>query len=257
MRYGDIYFNGQHLKDIGGIVTEPPKYPLSSRELSFISAPNKSGDIIVDKKRFKNIPVTYKVAHIPSWDTHTGRQFVFMLSDWLQSVYDYAILRDTDSPGYFRRGVCTGITNVTEPLSGMVEAAISFICDPFLYNDTGTRALVYEHTSAGADTYSIVINNDEKWSSEPVIKLTGRGAFTLTVNDTVIEVTALGDADTDGVIIIDKPRENVYDASGVPCNDKIEGLGLPQLLPGENNITVAAASAGAYTLEITPNWGRL
>ena len=103
---GDFSFNGQHLSDLGAVITDRIQYPISEREMELIPIPGKSGDVILDKKRFKNIPLAYKISHVPTFSDDPGRHFAFRLSEWLTSSYEYGILRESYTPGYFYKAVC-------------------------------------------------------------------------------------------------------------------------------------------------------
>ena len=58
--------------------------------------------------------------------------------------------------------------------------------------------------------------------------------------------------------MIDKANEDVYDGDGNSCNNRISGLRLPSLPPGNSSVQIMPVSvANDYTVEITPNWRRL
>ena len=65
-------FDGKKLSDIGAIITEKPHYVLSVKELDFTALPGKSGDIVTDKKRFKNINISYKISSVPTFGSYSG-----------------------------------------------------------------------------------------------------------------------------------------------------------------------------------------
>lgn len=242
----DLYFNGHLLSEIGAVVTEYPKYPVSQRDLTFTSIPCKSGDVITDNKREKNVPLTYKIAHVPTFSDHTETTFIYALNEIFQTSNGYVILRDTLNPGYFRRAVCTSVSNVTVEAPGYVKAAINFNCDPHLYSDAGTRAVYY---SSDNGAISSTITNPEKWDSEPVITLTGSGDFSCTIGSASFTLTGVS-----GKIIIDKQREKVFDGSGNRCDNKLSAQYLPELVPGDN--TVSVTGSGDFSLSIVPNWRR-
>lgn len=248
----DIYFNGKHLYDLGAVISEAPKFPAAVPEMELVAMPYKSGDLIIDKKRFKNIQQTYKVTYIPTFGDYTESQFVAALADWLLSARDYAVLRDTEIPGYFRRAVCTGIGSPKSDISGVVTTTLAFSLDPFLYSDAGTTPLTRE-SSDGDLRFSLY--NPFLWAAEPIIKLYGSGNFSLSVGEYAMSIT---DADT--LFTVDTPSEDVYDKNGAPANDKLSGIAMPTLKPGENLITATCMNGGEladFTMEITPNWRRI
>lgn len=242
----DFEYNGQKLSELGAVISENPHYALSVRELNFDSIPHKSGDIITDKKRFKNLSVTYKVTSVPTFANITEQSFVNALSEWLLSSYEYGVLRDTYNIGYFRKAVVTSVTEPSVIVSGVVSAKVTFNCDPFLYSDTGAENI---SKSSANNAITMQLFNPEKWDSEPIIKINGSGNFSVSVGNVSFNLTGVNN-----YIIIDKPNEDVYDGGG-SCNNKISALKLPSFSPGQNNIVISGSSS--FSVEITPNWRRL
>lgn len=253
---GDFSFNGQHLSDLGAVITDRIQYPISEREMELIPIPGKSGDVILDKKRFKNIPLAYKISHVPTFSDDPGRHFAFRLSEWLTSSYEYGILRESYTPGYFYKAVCKGISTAVEDATGCVTATVSFSCDPYLYADSGAVEKSYSSTAvqdAENESHQFEIEtyifNPEKWESEPLITITGSGKYSAAFGSDVVNIN-----DDSGTIIIDKPHENVYDENGNPKNNKLSAQNLPVFAPGNNLVRVW--SDNPVTVKIKPNWRR-
>ena len=244
-------FNDKKLYDIGAVLMENPHYTLSVKELDFTALPGKSGDIITDKNRFKNSSISYKVSSMPLLCSYTEQEFVYVLSEWLLTSYDYKILRDTYNPGYFRKAICTDIANPTVEASGVVWTTVTFNCDPFRYSYLGLQSVTF-NSNSNFRIENVTFRNPEKWESEPIIEIipSSSATMSLKINDVSVAVY-----DTDKTIIIDVPNRNVYDTNGEPCNDLIEAPELPVLLPGNNEIT--ASGTGNYAVKIIPNWRRL
>lgn len=242
-------FNNKKLLDIGAVLMEKPHYPMSAKELDFTAVPGKSRDIITDKNRFKNSSISYKVSSYPLFCSYTEQEFVYILSEWLLTSYDYKILRDTYNKGYFRKAICTSISDPTVEADGMVWTTVTFNCDPFLYNDAGLQTVTYTNLIS-TPAY---LTNLEQWESEPIIKVSGNGMFTVTISGNSFTITL---ESSDGEITIDKPNENVYDSGGNNCNDKINAKKLPYLKAGQNKISVIGTGDN-FTLKIIPNWRRL
>ena len=243
-------FNNKKLSDIGAVLMENPHYTLSVKELDFTALPGKSGDIITDKTRFKNLSISYKVSSYPPFCNYEEQKFVYLLSEWLLTSYDYKVLRDTYNKGYFRKAICTSISDPTVEATGMVWTTVTFNCDPFLYSDVGLQTVTY--TSNSAHQISAKLLNPEQWHSEPIITVSGDTQLTLAIGGKSVSVVLSEDVNK---IIIDKPNEHVYDADGNSCNDKVGAMALPYLQPGIN--TINAIGLGDFSLKITPNWRRL
>lgn len=244
-------FNSKKLSDIGAVLMENPHYTLSVKELDFISLPGKSGDIITDKNRFKNSSISYKVSSMPLFCSYTEQEFVYVLSEWLLTSYDYKILRDTYNPGYFRKAICTDIANPTVEASGVVWTTVTFNCDPFRYSYLGLQSVTF-HSNSNFRIENVTFRNPEKWESEPVIEIipSSSATMSLKINDVLVAVEQI-----DKTIIIDVPNRNVYDTQNKACNELITAPKLPFLLPGNNEIT--ASGTGGFSVKITPNWRRL
>lgn len=242
-------FNDKKLYDIGAVLMENPHYTLSVKELDFTALPGKSGDIITDKNRFKNSSISYKVSSMPLFCSYTEQEFVYVLSEWLLTSYDYKILRDTYNPGYFRKAICTDIANPTVEASGVVWTTVTFNCDPFLYSDTGLKKITYNF-NGGTQTENLF--NPEGWASEPIIEITPNQPLMVSLS---INGVTVGIEQIDKTIIIDVPNHNVYDTNGKPCNDVVQAFKLPTLLPGKNKLITSGTNSGL--IKITPNWRRL
>ena len=244
-------FNSKKLSDIGAVLMENPHYTLSVKELDFTALPGKSGDIITDKNRFKNSSISYKVSSMPLFCSCTEQEFVYVLSEWLLTSYDYKILRDTYNPGYFRKAICTDIANPTVEASGVVWTTVTFNCDPFRYSYLGLQRVTF-HSNSNFRIENVTFRNPEKWESEPVIEIipSSSATMSLKINDVLVAVEQI-----DKTIIIDVPNRNVYDTQNKACNELITAPKLPFLLPGNNEIT--ASGTGGFSVKITPNWRRL
>lgn len=247
----DFEFNGKRLSDVGACITEKPHYSVALRDLTLSPVLGRSGDIITDNNRYKNVEVQYKISSVPMFCNYNEQEFVYLLSEWLLSEHSYKILRDTYNKGYFRKAVVTNISTPQIAIPGVVTATITFNCEPFLYNDTGTQTFTY----TGTPNASLMIDlfNPEKWSSAPIIKIIGSGTYNISVAG-----QALITAKVDGSMTIDKVNEDVYDGNGNSCNDRISGLRLPSFPPGNSYVQIMPVSVVSdYTVEIIPNWRRL
>lgn len=245
----DFEYNGRKLSEIGAVITERPHYSISMRDLSFVSVPGRSGEVITDNKRYKNVAVSYKVASVPMFCDLTEQEFVYKLSEWIVSSHEYKILRDTYNTGYFRKAVLSSVSDPGVEIDGVVTATLTFNCEPFLYSDTGAEKLTYSTTTG---TITADLYNPEQWSSSPIFKIVGSGDYDITVSNQ----TSFSLKSVVGEITIDKVNEDVYDKNGVSCNDKISCLKLPEFPPGNSTVTINSETS-SFTVEITPNWRRI
>lgn len=242
--FKDFSFNGFKLSELGAVIRQRPTHIISLPSLDFIEKPFKSGDEIINYGRYKNLSYKIPIRALPSFCDLTLEEFTKKLSEWLVTE-NYGIYRDTYNNGYFRYGIVSEISEVISVESDVYECEITFNFQPFLYSDEGQNLLTYLSTN---NLINLTLINPETVPSEPTLKITGSGNFVMAVNGKNIYLTGV-----ENYIIIDKKREDVYDANG-SCNGKINAVELPFLTAGENTISITGGSA--FTVEITPNWRR-
>lgn len=246
-----FYYNGRRLSEFGAVIAQRPTQVIAERDLDFRSIPYHSGDAIADNGRYKNIVLKIKIRAVPTFCSMDFTTFCYSITEWLNSANDYCIYRDTYNPGYFRWGIVTHISDFEAVFKDVYEAEIEITCKPFLYRDSGLLPITITPPSTFVTVESAIVN-PEKWESEPIITITGTGTFQIVLGN------ALMTAEVTDKMVIDKPNENVVDAMGVPCNDKITSARLPNLVVGENAFHITRASGtGDVTIEIIPNWRRL
>lgn len=243
--FHDFSFNGSKLSELGAVIRQRPTHIISLPSLNFVEKPYKSGDEIINYGRYKNLSYKIPIRALPSFCELTLEEFTKKLSEWLVTE-EYGIYSDSYNNGYFRYGIVSEISEIIGVESDVYETEITFNFQPFLYSDEGQNLLTYLSTN---NSISATIINLENVASEPVIKIIGSGNFTLTINGKNIYLT-----NVENFIIIDKPKEDVYDNSG-SCNGKINAVELPIFKTGTN--TIAVTGNNAFTLEIAPNWRRL
>lgn len=247
-----FYFNGHFLHELGAVITQPPTLIAPKRDVEFFSIPGKSGDSIIDNGRYENKTLRFPIRAVPTFCNLSLQDFKYKLSDWLQvGDYNYKEYRDTYNPGYFRKGVVTEIEETVAVERDVYETAVTFNFDPFLYSDAGRQVHTYSSSLITAPAY---LQNPEKWESEPIIKVSGNGMFTVSIGGNSFTITL---ESSDGEITIDKPSENVYDSDGNDCNGKISAMKLPTLKAGKNKIQLSALNYTDFAMKIIPNWRRL
>lgn len=244
-------YDGRTLAEFGAVISDIPRYEIALRDFESVSVPGKSGDILLDHKRFKNIQKQYKIAHIPTFSDLTDDEFMAAITAWLLPSGTYKEFRDSFNPGYFLRAVCTSVSSAMVELTGATTCTVTFNCEPFWRSDSGSVPVSLQDSSGTVTWY---YHNPEAFSAEPVIKIEGNGDFQLTVTGggqtSLIQLTDV----TDG-IIIDKQAENVTTLTGADANGHISTPFLPLLGTGDGMVRVS--STDSFTLTITPNWRRL
>lgn len=231
-----LIFKERSSLDFGLYVTEKGSYKGASRDISYTSVPGRSGDLITDNGRYKNISVPYKMALLNT----TGREFAELahqIKGWLLAEAGYFRLWDSYDAKYFRLASYSEEADIEQELRDLGSLALTFNCKPYKYSIEGQKAVVF--TAAG-DLY-----NAEFFASLPYIRITGAGAVTLYINN-----EAFSFSDIDGYIELDSEMMNAY--KGVsPQNDKMTSAAFPSLTPGKNSISWTGA---VEKVEIVPRW---
>lgn len=231
-----LIFKERSSLDFGLYVTEKGSYKGASRDITYTSVPGRSGDLITDNGRYKNISIPYKMALLNT----TGRGFeeiAHQIKGWLLAEAGYFRLWDSYDSKYFRLASFSEEADIEQELRDLGSLALTFDCKPFKYSIEGQKAVTF--TAAG-DLYNV-----EFFASLPYIKITGAGAVTLYINN-----EAFSFSDIDGYIELDSEIMNAYKGIS-PQNDKMTSSAFPSLAPGKNSISWTGT---VEKVEIVPRW---
>lgn len=229
-------FNGKRsFDDMGLIITEAPVSSAPERDMDFISIPGRSGDIISDNERYKNITVSYKVTAIA--EDFNIELMLRKLKAWIAGSVGYYKLSDTYDPNYYRLAAVGGAIEFEQKMRAIGAGTLKFNCKPFKYSIDGQRFI---SIAAAATLY-----NREDWESTPYIKIVGSGDVTLMINNASFVFTGINEyIEVDGEIMA------AYKGTTLQ-NSKISFSKFPKLAPGPNNISFT----GTVTeIQIAPRW---
>lgn len=198
--------------------------------------PGRSGNLIIDNKRYNNVTVPYSLFLLDR-----GQEGLAALAHnvkaWLLSEVGYFRLWDSYDTCYFRLASYNDGVNIEEELRGIGEFTASFNCKPFKYSFEGQEAVEM--------TQPETIVNPEYLPSAPYIKIVGNGNITLTINNTSFYFV-----DIDGYIEVDSDTMNAH--KGLESlNNSMKTPTFPEFTPGENTISWVGA---VEKLEIVPRW---
>lgn len=207
----------------------------AARDLTFASVPGRSGDLIIDNKRYKNVTIKYTVAVLEG--LHDIREIAHRVKGWLSSEVGYFELTDSYDPDYYRLAAYADAYNLEQELPCLGKSTIQFNCKPFKYRIDGKRPVVLEAAEK--------ITNPEFFSSKPYIKITGSGNITLTVNNKDFIFQGVED-----YIEIDSEIMNAYKGN-VLQNSKMFTPTFPELAKGDN---VISWTGSVTAVEIVPRW---
>lgn len=202
------------------------------RDIEQISVPGRNGDLLIDNKRFKNMPITYPAFISKNFQQNFDAFKAFMLKN-----VGYQRLEDTYHPNYFRMAEFRGPLNPDVKVLNIAgEFDLKFNCKPQLWLKSGEEPIEL--------TESATINNPTLYESKPLIRVYGTGSISF--GGETLTVTS-ADVYTD----LDCEAMEAY--KGVTnCNSNItlSGNEFPVLSSGENEIVISGFSQVIFT----PRW---
>ena len=229
------YRDKKSFSDAGLIMYLPPKIIAPKREISFVTIPGRSGDIIYSQKKFTNTQITYHAEIFKeNFDISAVARKV---RAWLQTEIGYFNLSDTYNPDYFYRAAFEGGIDIEQEFLHTGKSPLAFNCKPFKYSLIGQSPIIF----TGAKTLA----NPEAWETKPYIKITGSGNITLKINNASFTFKGIKD-----YIEVDSEMMSAYKATELQ-NDKAYFDEFPILSPGTNNISFTGSVS---QIEIIPRW---
>lgn len=247
-----IEFNGTNSLDFNiGITSRSGLLGAPEPDVTVQSVPGKSGDLIIDNKRYKNVPISF-VAYIlpesPQFETlYDGdlNRLCFDVRDWLLCGVGYKILRCSKQPGYFRFARLSNKLDIEDVLSQVGKVTLNFDCKPFMYSDVGLTEIEL------VKQVDNVLQNPENEVSKPKIVIFGNGNVTINLNGKEYHASGVIDKFT-----IDSEMGTCYSDNKIE-EGKFESPDFvyPTLLVGKNVISFTA-DEGISKVVIIPNWRR-
>lgn len=233
-----LIFKDKSSLDFGLFITEKGSYKGAQRDITYTSVAGRSGDLITDNGRYKNIKVPYKLSLLNT----TEREFsdiAHQIKGWLLAEQGYFKLWDSYDKNYYRLASYSEEVDIEQELRALGSLSVSFNCKPFKYSFEGQKIITL--TAAGS------IYNAEFYPSKPYIKVVGSGTITLTINNTSFTLTSVNE-----YIELDFETLNAYKGTTAQ-NGKVSGADMStfSFIPGYNSISWV----GSVTrFEIVPRW---
>lgn len=237
--YNFITFDGQSFADFGVRVSGAGTYGSPERDIEEIEVPGRSGTLIFDNGRFKNIDITYN-ASILAKDKDEYLRKIQTLRSFLSSRIGYKRLEDTYRRGEYRLASFNdGLAPGDEVLLRGSEFDLKFNCKPQRFLKEGERKFTFSSNGS--------IYNPTYFDSKPLIRIYGSG--TVKIGEYGITVTQ---PSTVNYVDVDSEMMDCYSGS-VNCNDCVTLTNsdeFPVLVPGKNGV----ALTGVTKIELTPRW---
>lgn len=226
-------YDGKNSQDLGLLISGEKTYNSPSRDVTTVSIPGRSGDLIIDNGRYNNIEVSYTVSFRKDVPEKTRA-----LKAWLLSSAGYRRLEDTYQPEYFRLAAISNATAFEISINRYGTAELIFNCNPFLFSKGGEQTVSIP--ASGGRIY-----NPEYFESQPIITVYGNGNGVLSVNNINYNLS-----DIDGYVTINSDVGLVYKGTENK-NSTVNFIEFPTLQVGENIIDW---TGGITKVEIIPRW---
>lgn len=226
-------YDGKNSQDLGLLISGEKTYNSPSRDVTTVSIPGRSGDLIIDNGRYNNIEISYTVSFRKDVPEKTRA-----LKAWLLSNAGYRRLEDTYQPEYFRLAAISNSTEFEISINRYGMAELIFNCNPFLFSKGGEQTVTIP-VSGGR------IYNPEYFESQPTITVYGNGDGVLSVNNVNYNLSSI-----DGYVTINSDVGLVYKGTENK-NSTVNFIEFPTLQVGENIIDW---TGGITKVEIVPRW---
>lgn len=238
---GVITYNGVASSTVGIVVEEPPVYVAPEKDYEAIHVPGRNGDILLDKKTYKNVSRKYKIAF--GSDTVRFGRMAPAVSEWLHSTDGYARLSDDYEIDYYRMASYVDEVEIENLLDHAGRAEIEFDCKPQRFLVSGDSPLAFM-------TDSFTITNPTKFPSLPLLEIFASNVASVYINGEY--VLGVQNASVEH-IVVDCELQDAY-LGQINMNQYIRvPKNFPTLAPGVNNVSVT----GIDKIVITPRWWTL
>lgn len=219
-------------------------YNAAERDVTSIEIPGRSGNLIVDNGKFKNIDVKYPCV-IPFGFSNNAAS----IRNWLavQSSYRYRKITDDYDPSHYRMGRYKSGIEFAPMYTNQAAALfdITFDCKPQRFLTSGDTFIYF--TGTGDKT----ITNPTSNKATPIIRIYGNGTLTFDHGAT-IKVSG-----SDPYFWTEIDCETLNCTSGETqenVNNLVEFFGTPFLRAGNSKINVGS---GITAVDIKPRWWEL
>lgn len=231
--------------DLFGIMlTEPLPEIFPQRDADNISIPGKSGDLILDHGRYKNVVLIAKCAIIPEAGRDL-RQAAQEAACLLRPTGAYLRMADSYRQDLFRFARIAKEVTVESIVEQAGKFTVRFDCKP-------QRFLIIGESSVRLDAPEM-LHNPTMFDAQPIITVYGSGPGTLSVGGCVVQIKELADQ-----ITLDCERMDAYrqvgDGGTENKNGAIYAPEFPLLKTGDNLITW---DGGIAAVKIVPRWWTL
>lgn len=231
--YNHFTFDGVSSREFNTWISGGGTFDAPVRDVDMVEVPGRSGDLIIDNKRFNNVDHSY--------EAFISRDFAERfngLRAFLMSRTGYRRLEDTYHPDEFYMAQYKGpISPDVGTICRSGEFTLTFNRKPQRFLKSGEQKKEYSRSGT--------INNPTFYESKPLIRVYGTG--TLGIGGETITINS-ANTYTD----IDCEQQNAY-KDAVNCNGNIvlSSRDFPVLPSGRSGVNLGN---GITRVIITPRW---
>ena len=171
MIFNSLIFGNINSADYGIYITGEAVFNAPERAVEMVNVPGRNGALALDQGRWENIEVSYPAGCFGD----DQNDFATRISNFRNAVCSqigYQRLADTYNPNEYRMGVyADGLDVKPASMNRAGEFTISFDCKPQRFLTSGETETT---VSSGTD-----ITNPTRYDSRPLLKVSGRGDFTV------------------------------------------------------------------------------
>lgn len=182
--YKTFTFDGESSGDYGVYITGTGVFNAPERSVEMVEIAGRNGSFALDKGKFENIEVTYRVGIVDDSEA----DFADRVSDfrnWLCSKVGYCRLEDEYNPNEYRMAVYASGIELEHDLLIAGEAEIKFDCKPQRWLTSGETAV----SVADGGT----IDNPTLFPSSPLLAVKGYGNIDIESQEITIENVTIGE----------------------------------------------------------------
>lgn len=247
-----LIYQGKSSADLGIMVQFPADPIYAVPDINATHIPGRSGDFLEDDNSYQNVTKTFNIIvnrplDITQFDWE--REFIdWLASPRIQGKRQYEYLQFDIDPQYAYKAIVTTSPTINwdQQTPNLGTGQITFYCEPFEYRVNG---ISYIDLPENGTVY-----NRESMIAVPNWHFLTRGSFVLTVNELSYQFDNLN-----GEFWLNGDTGDTTDEKGALFNNQTHFPNLlpPELLPGENNISLTAESGIITKVEYMPRWRRL
>lgn len=240
--YKTFTFDGESSGNYGVYITGTGVFNAPERSVDMVEIAGRNGSFALDKGKFENIEVKYKVGIVDDSEA----DFADRVSDfrnWLCSKVGYCRLEDEYNPNEYRMAVYASGIELDHDLLIAGEAEITFDCKPQRWLTSGETAV----SVADGGT----LDNPTLFESEPLLAVKGYGNISFNGYSIDIENVVLGD-----IVLHDSAYDWIKNgkSSSYTYNDGLVNNGdTITINEAKFGIIIAKTSKVAYTIPTISN----